>query len=242
MPINLIYCATLPPATISSVPIKDYAIANEELANENMEKYYPCCGKNICRGCLYSFRESANIGKCPFCNADCNRTREDQVEDLMKRVEANDATSICLLAYCCYKGLNGVQQDHVKAMELFTKALELGCSKAHYQLGNIYHEGGNLKKAKFHNEAAAMAGNEVARCNLGVMEAQSGNIERAIKHWTIAASAGSYHSMHELIIFFKQGHVSRESIDSTLIAYNNACAELRSEARDACIRAITERN
>jgi TPR repeat protein len=32
--------------------------------------------------------------------------------------------------------------------------------------------GGNLKKAKFHYEAAAMLGCEVARYNLGVMEAQ----------------------------------------------------------------------
>jgi hypothetical protein len=30
--------------------------------------------------------------------------------------------------------------------------------------------------------------------------------------------------------------VSRESIDSTLAAYNNSCAEMRSEARDSYIR------
>ena len=45
---------------------------------------------------------------------------------------------------------------------------------------------------KFHLEAAAMAGHEVARCMLGIMENKSGNRERAIKHWTIAASAGDY--------------------------------------------------
>jgi hypothetical protein len=32
MPVKLICCMSLPPATISSVPIYDYAIANEELA------------------------------------------------------------------------------------------------------------------------------------------------------------------------------------------------------------------
>jgi TPR repeat protein len=97
-----------------------------------------------------------------------------------------------------------------------------------------------MKKAKLHLEAAAMAGHEIARYNLGVMEANSGNMARAIKHWTIAASAGDYDAMHELRILFVGGHMSRESIDSTLVAYNTSCAELRSEARDAYIRTIIE--
>jgi hypothetical protein len=39
---------------------------------------------------------------------------------------------------------------------------------------------------------------------------------------------------------FESGLVSRDSIDSTLTAYNNSCAEMRSEARDANIRRIIE--
>ena len=97
-----------------------------------------------------------------------------------------------------------------------------------------------MKKAKFHLEAAAMAGNEGARCNLGVLEYNSGFVERAMKHWIIAASAGEFDAMNHLRIGFEKGHVSRESINSTLAAYNSSCAEMRSEARDASIRAITE--
>jgi hypothetical protein len=97
-----------------------------------------------------------------------------------------------------------------------------------------------MKKAKFHMEAAAMAGYEVARYNLGCFEAKSGNIERAIKHWTIGASAGDYIAMHNLLIALKKHDISRESINSTLAAYNNSCAEVRSKARDACIRSLLE--
>jgi tetratricopeptide (TPR) repeat protein len=158
----------------------------------------------------------------------------------MKRVEANDATSICLLAYCCDKGLNGVQQDHAKAMELYVRAANLGHSKAHNNLGDVYHEGGYLKKARFHFEAAAMAGYEVARFNLGMDESNSGNMERAVKHWTIGASAGNHYAMHHLITSFKRGHISRESINSTLAAYNNSCAKMRSEARDAFFQMVTK--
>jgi len=135
---------------------------------------------------------------------------------------------------------DGLQQDQEKAMELFARAADLGFSKAHNKLGDIYQNGGDLKKAEFHLEAAAMAGNEAARNNLGVMQYNLGNRERAMKHWMIAASAGCFNAMYHLITFFKKGYVSRESISSTLAAYNSSCAEIRSDTRDACICAIIE--
>ena len=237
MPQQLICCVSLPPATITSVPIYDFVKANEELAGEVMELYYPCCGKSICKGCIHSFGTSGNIWTCPFCNTgQSSKTDEEHVEEIMKRVEANDAGAICLLANSFYHGLNGMLQDHAKAMELLTKSAELGYSKAHSSLGNIYYEGGNMKKAKFHLEAGAMAGHEVARKNLGVMECNSGNIEQAVKDWTIAASAGCYIAMHHVRKHFELGVISRESINSTLAAYNNSCVEMRSKARDDYIQ------
>ena len=164
-----------------------------------MEQYYPCCGKSICKGCLYSFYESGNDEKCPFCNSDRgSKTDEEDVEDIMKRVAANDAASISLLAYYYYEGIGGLQQDRTKAMELYARAADLGNCIAHIHLGRHYYNGGDFKKAKFHYEAAATAGHEEARCNLGGMEANSGNMERSVKHWMIAAPAGCYKSMHEL--------------------------------------------
>ena len=235
MPRRLICCVSLLPATVSSVPIYDFAIANEDLAAKETAHYYPCCGKCICGGCIHSFRESGNIGKCPFCNADRNKTGEERVQEIMKRAEANDPTSMCMLANSSHHGLNGLQQDQAKAMELYVRAADLGWGMAHFLLADVYHEGGNLKKAEFHYEAAAMAGNEVARNNIGAIEYNSGNIERAVKHWMIAASGGDSTAMHNLTTLFKDGAVSRESIDSTLVAYNNSCLEMRSEARDAYI-------
>jgi len=133
-------------------------------------------------------------------------------------------------------------QDVKKAMELWKQALALGSSKAHSCLAEAYrHELGDLKKAQFHYEAAAMAGHEVDRYNVGYLEGKYGcrdraDRDRAVKHWTIAASAGHYTATHFLREFFQRGAISRESIDSTLTAYNNSCAEMRSDARDAYIR------
>ena len=150
MPVKLICCASLPLATISSVPLYDFAIANTELASKGIGTYYPCCGKSICRGCVYSFVMSGNDDKCPFCNSDRGKIEEKDNEDLMKRVEANDAASIYLLADSYY--------------QLFTRAAELGFSKAHSSLGNIYHEGGNTRRPDRQDSYAS--GHEVARCNL----------------------------------------------------------------------------
>jgi TPR repeat protein len=67
-------------------------------------------------------------------------------------------------------------------------------------------------------------------------------VEQAVKHWKIAASAGDHKAMHKLLVVFKDGALIRESVDSTLAAYNNSCAEMRSEARDAFIQVTAEIN
>jgi TPR repeat protein len=181
------------------------------------------------------------MGKCPFCNIDrADKTNEENVEDVRKRAEANDAGAMYVLASYYRLGRGGLQQDWAKAMEVYARSAELGCNNSHYTLGAIYDEGGDLKKAKFHHEAAAMAGHELSRFNIGCIENISGNQERAVKHFTIAASGGHYGAMAALIARFRKGDVSRESIDSTLAAYNKSCAEMRSEARDAHIRAIID--
>jgi TPR repeat protein len=233
---------SLPPATITSVPIYDYAIANEELANKAMETYASCCGKSVCGGCQYSFHKSGNDEKCPFCKADLRgKTDLYRVDELMKRVEVNDAGAIYLMGGNYYRGQLGLLRDRWKALELWTRAAKLGSSQAHFALGCTYNEGVDSKKSKFHYEAAAMAGHEVARNNLGCMEAQSGNMERSVKHSIIAASAGHYDAMYNLLVDFKYGSVSRDVIDSTLAAYNNSCIEIRSEARDAFIQQVHDR-
>ena len=152
-------------------------------------------------GCVHSFRKSGNDGKCPFCNSDRrNKTVEENVKDNMKRVEANDAASIYLLGNSYRHGSIGLQHDHAKAIELYARAAELGCSKAHYSLGLHYKKVGDMKKAKFHYEAAAMVGHHEARFNLGVIENDSRNLKQAIKHWTIVASAGHFGAMNALKI------------------------------------------
>ena len=80
----------------------------------------------------------------------------------------------------------------MKAIELYARAANLGNNEAHYHSGDMYCKGGDLKKAKFHWEAAAMADHKGARYILGEMDLTNCEMEIAIKHWTIAASTGSF--------------------------------------------------
>jgi TPR repeat protein len=74
-----------------------------------MEEYYSCCGKSICRGCLYSFRESGNNKKCTLCNADQGKTGGERVDELMGWV--NDAGAMTALGRCYIHGAYGLLQD-----------------------------------------------------------------------------------------------------------------------------------
>ena len=94
--------------------------------------------------------------------------------------KVNDAGAMHALGNSYCNGLLGLQRDRERAMELWKQAVTLGSSQVHYRLGNSYREGGDSKKAQFHYEAAAMAGHEAARCNLGNMELdKSRNMKRA---------------------------------------------------------------
>ena len=100
---------------------------------------------------MYSFRQSGNEHKCPFCNADQGgKTDEENIEELMKRVASNDAGSMNIIGSLYLYGVRGLPQDRAKAIELWKQAVKLDSSDAHYNLGVCFDDVGDLKKAKFH--------------------------------------------------------------------------------------------
>ena len=113
-------------------------------------------------------------------------------------MELNDAEAFFQLG----NGYNykhwGLARDVNKAVELYTKAVELGSVMAHDQIAKAYKNAysdeydieWDMEKAQKHGELAAMGGHEIARHNLGMMEKMTGNKEREMKHYMIAASAG----------------------------------------------------
>jgi hypothetical protein len=51
-------------------------------------------------------------------------------------------------------------------------------------------------------------------------------------------SAGNHYAMENLLLLLKHNLVSQDKIDACLTAYNNSCADMRSEARCGYIRCV----
>ena len=87
-------------------------------------RYYSCCGKVICSGCVYAgAKMDGNVDQlCPFCRAPAPSSDEEAVERAKKRVEVGDALAIHSRAGFYESGIHGFLQDHTKALELCSMA------------------------------------------------------------------------------------------------------------------------
>jgi len=214
-------------------------------------KYYVCCGKVICCGCIHApvYDHQGNEvdnEKCPFCRVPTPHTDEEMIGRLKKRVEAEDPIAIYNLGVCYRDGTYGFPQDHIKALELFHRAAELGDSKAYGSIGYAYLHGrgvevDNKKKANHYYELSAMGGDDTARYNLGNNEIRAGNYDRALKHYMIAVRDGISNSLEAIKWLYSNGHATKEDYTKALRSYQTYLGEIKSEQRDEAA-AADERN
>jgi TPR repeat protein len=196
-----------------------------------------CCGKYICRGCIYAMDESeGGDSLCAFCRTPCAESEEEIVKRIMKLTEKGNADAIKQLAGYYDRGRMGMTQNWAKANELYLKAGELGCAEAYYNLGIAYDNGYgveiDMKKAKHYWELAAMNGHVIARNNLGCIEGEAGNHLRAMKHFILAAKAGYKQSLEAVKAGYTHGFVTKDEYANTLRAHQKSQDEMKSEARD----------
>jgi len=90
-------------------------------------KWYGCCGKVICTGCMYApvYDNQGNevVKKiCPFCRTPPPMTDEDMVKRYKMRMELNDANAIYSLGGFYVQGSHGLPQSITKALELWHRA------------------------------------------------------------------------------------------------------------------------
>ncbi len=195
-----------------------------------------CCSKQICEGCNLANQmrelEARLLPKCPFCRKDKPNTDEECIEQLMKRIDANDPVAMCHLGAIRYK-----EGNYEVAFDHLTRAVALGNVAAHYRLSLMYHEGQGVEKdeksALHHAEKAAIGGHPTARYNLGWTEAGRGRRDRAVKHYVIAAKLGHDKSLENLKNGYKDGVVSKEEFTEALHGYQAAIAASKSPQREA---------
>ena len=200
-------------------------------------KYYSCCGKEICSGCIHAVAlRDTDEQKCPFCRTPAADSEKETMKMVRNRVDAGDAVAMFSLGCYYSEGIRGLSHNHSEALELWHQAGELGYAEAYFNIGRAYHFGEGVERdnnRKYHYfELAAMGGVAGARHNLGVLECRAGNWDRAIKHFTIAAGAGYNDSVKHIQQLYVAGHATKEDYGRALRAYQKCLEEIRSEQRD----------
>ena len=212
-------------------------------------RYNACCGKVICSGCFYAplYDDQGNEvdnEKCPFCRRPTPDTDEEIVRRLKKRVDAGEAYAIYYMGCHYENGTYGFAQDHVKSLELFQRAGELGHAAAYTNIGASYHNGEGVevdkKKSIHYFELAAMKGNMLARHNLGIMEKTAGNMDRALNHYMIATKGGNSDSLKQIKAFYSNGHATKDDYTKALQLYQSYLGEIKSVQRDEAAAAYEE--
>jgi len=197
--------------------------------------YMTCCGKVICYGCIHAVQtRTEKHSLCAFCRTPNPNSNEDDIIRLEKRVKLGDSLAMYNIGGKYFNGDDGFPQNYIKALELWHQAGELGYAPAYTNIGACYDYGLGVqidkKKAQHYFELSAMAGNEVARNNLGVCERKAGNIDRAIKHFT--AEGGEDESVKNIHNLFLNGYATKEDYAKALFAYQSYLREIRSAQRD----------
>ena len=195
-----------------------------------------CCSKQICEGCSLANqkreKEARLLPKCPFCRKAAPSSYEKFIEQLMKRVEANDPVAMCQFGTIRYQ-----EGDYEVAFDHLMRAVALGNVAAHYQLSLVHHNGLGVerdeRKELHHTEQAAIGGHPYARHNLGLKEWKIGRMDRAAKHFIIAAKLGHDISLNNVKNAYKDGVISKEEFTKALRGYQAAIAASKSPQREA---------
>ena len=194
--------------------------------------------KLVCNGCILAARKRG-MRDCPFCRTPMPTEGSQLVSMVQRRVDAGDPAAIYFLGGKYLDGDDGLEKDVTKAIELLERAAELGVQDAHYSLGYLYDEGTYVEedtaKAMLHWEAAAVKGEVMARCNLGLVEYEAGNYDLALQHWMIAAKLGRQDSLDEVKNMFMDGLATKVDYAEALRGYQCAVEEMRSTDREEAL-------
>jgi len=204
-------------------------------------KYYECCGKEICSGCIHApvYDNQGNVvdnQKCAFCRVPTSIGKNEELERYKLRVEKDDPMAIYEIGICYRDGTHGYPQNNTKALELWHRAADLGHAGSYSCIGYAYSNGQGVevdrKKAVYYYELGAIGGDSEARHNLGSMEGRAGNIGRALRHYLIAVHGGHNPPLKIIKDLYSNGQATKDDYTTALRSYQEYLGEIKSKQRD----------
>jgi len=204
-------------------------------------RFYTCCMKRVCDGCIYAAKKGGLGKRCPFCRILAPDNDAEMVEMMQKRVDAKDPAAIDHLGDLCYNGMFGLEKDESRGIKLWSEAAELGMTKAHFNLGTLffYGRGGvtqDKAKAILYWEDGAKQGDAMSRHMLGLVEMGNVKVDRAVRHFVISAKMGYDNSLDALKEIFASGYATKQQYVEALKGYQDAMEETKSPQRDEAAR------
>ena len=191
-----------------------------------------CCMTRVCNGCRISFSQAT----CAFCRTPRPKNDSASLAMVQKRVDARDAEAMAYLGNTYHKGQLGLEKNVQRAIEMWTKAAELGSNKACYELGRLYILGDDVgqdeAKGIGYWKRAATKGDVLSRYSLGVSEGNRGNHQQGLKHILISAKMGHKESLDTIQEMFTDGFAKNEYYAEALEGYQEAVEETKSHQRD----------
>ena len=234
-------------------PPEDCPVCMAPLPISNSQStYFPCCGKMICTACEGESTRANNIinskrakkelppveEPCAFCRTPLLCDASDRAKQCLLRTQKNDCSAYLNLSKCHQDGF-GLPKDESKALDLLHRAAELDSAPAMKILGDAYRSGDfgvkqDLNKAREQYKRSAKRGYLSARLSLAHIEHVNDNTDLAIRHLRLAAEGGLPEGMKVLWGYFYEGQLSKDDLEVTLRAYQNAITERNSEDRERC--------
>ena len=212
-----------------------------ELPMDEHSNWNACCMKTVCNGCALAALRRRMFSSCPFCRTPFTDDEASQFAMVQKRADKRDAEAMHFLGQTYYHGKLGLKKDVPRAIELWTRAAELGSLDAHFHLGSIYYNGGDgveqdKPRGFRHWEKAALDGHVKCRHNLGAVEKICGNYEPAVQHLMITAKMGCEKSLNVIRDMFKEGHATKAQYAEALRGFGDALDEMKSPQREEAKR------
>mmetsp|Transcript_3166 Transcript_3166/g.7093 ORF Transcript_3166/g.7093 Transcript_3166/m.7093 type:complete len:252 (+) Transcript_3166:396-1151(+) len=206
-----------------------------EIPVEHHSMVNVCCMKRVCNGCILAAHRRGILDKCAFCRTPHPRDDASAVAMIQRRVDKGDAGAMHFLGETYFLGGLGLAKDVPRAIDLFTRAAELGSPDAHLSLGNAYYTADGVEEDKprgiHHWQQAAMKGHVLGRHDLGIAEQDKANYELAVQHWMISAKMGCEMSLTGIKEMFIDGHATKAQYFDALKGYQDAAGEAKSPQR-----------
>ena len=192
---------------------------------------------------------------CPFCRsadampltAKSNENKRDILEQRAKNKEPRATLELGRFYASGYmtpgSDLDIIGKDERKAVKYFEKAASLGNGDAYYELSKRHQK--LCRNAGDQRSLMLFAGDYLAclekAAGLGTMEAhhelaeiamKQNNFQVAMSHYKVLAAVGyDKHSIDQLTVGYKDGHVTKDDLESSLRAYHTSRKEFATTAR-----------